>query len=273
MVELGGGRLVDELEQGLVGMSPGETKELAFEVGEDDAGQTVSATLKDVKEKVLPPLDDELARASSEFDTLADLRADIESRLHEQLEAEVETEFRAAAVDALVEASQITPAEGLVQARANALLGNLVQSLERRGVTVEAYLAVSGQTPEQVQERVTADAAQSIARELALEAAADKLELTVSDEELGGFIREQAEAEGESAEDADTLVEQVLADGRAEQFREDIRLRNALDRIASEVTRIPVDLARAREKLWTPGQEKPAGPTKLWTPGEEERPA
>ena len=46
-----------------------------------------------------------------------------------------------------------------------------------------------------------------------------------------------------------------------------------IDRIASEVTRIPVDLARAREKLWTPGQEKPAGATKLWTPGQEERTA
>ena len=61
-----------------------------------------------------------------------------------------------------------------------------------------------------------------------------------------------------------------MADGRAEQFREDIRLREALDRIASEVKRIPLDLALAREKLWTPGQEKPAGATKLWTPGQEE---
>ena len=274
VVEIGAGRLVEELELGLVGMSPGETKQIEFEVGDDDARQTVSATLSEVKEKVLPPLDDELAKAASEFDTLAGLRADIESRLREQLEAEVETEFRAAAVDALVEASQITPAEGLVQARANALLANLVQSLERRGVSVEAYLAVSGQTPEQVQERVSVEAGLSLARELALEAVADQLALEVSDDELAEFIRDQAATEGEDTpEEVDALVEQVLADGRAEQFREDIRLRNALDRIASEVTRIPVDLARAREKLWTPGQEKPEGATKLWTPGQEEKTA
>jgi trigger factor len=274
VVEIGAGRLVEELELGLVGMSPGETKQIEFEVGGEDARQTVSAVLSEVKEKVLPPLDDELAKAASEFDTLAELRADIESRLREQLEAEVETEFRAAAVDALVEASQITPAEGLVQARANALLGNLVQSLERRGVSVEAYLAVSGQTPEQVQERVSVEAGRSLARELALEAAADKLALEVSDEELAEFIRDQAATEGEDKpEEVDALVEQVLADGGAEQFREDIRLRNALDRIASEVTRIPVDLARAREKLWTPGQEKPEGAAKLWTPGQEEKTA
>jgi trigger factor len=271
VVELGSGRLVDELEQGLVGMSAGETKEIRFEVGEEGATQTVDATVKELKEKVLPPLDDELARTASEFGTLAELRADIETRLREQLEEEVETEFRAAAVDVLVDASHIRPAEGLVEARANSLLTNLLRSLERRGVSVEAYLAVSGQTPEQVQERVTAEAERSLSRELALEAAADELAIEVSDEELEQFVREQATAEG--ADDVDALVAEFMADGRAEQFREDVRLRRALDRIASEVKRIPADLAAAREKLWTPGQEKPEGATKLWTPGQEERTA
>jgi len=271
VVELGGGRLVEELERGLLGMSVGEEKEIAFEVGDEGATQSVAATLKEIKEKVLPPLDDELAKTASEFDTLAELRADIESRLREQLEAEVENEFRAAAVDALVEASNIEPAEGLVAARANGLLASLVQSLERRGVSVEAYLAVSNQTPEQVQERITAEATQSLARELALEAAADKLGLDVTDDDLRAFIREQAEAENDDGDaDVDKVVDQVMADGRAEQFRDDIRLREALDRIASEVKRIPLDLALAREKLWTPGQEKPAGAAKLWTPGQEE---
>src|SRR5207248_10457438 len=62
VVELGAGRLVDELERGLLGMSPGEQKDIAFEVGEEGATQKVSATLKEAKEKVLPPLDDDLAR-------------------------------------------------------------------------------------------------------------------------------------------------------------------------------------------------------------------
>ncbi len=87
VVELGAGRLVDELERGLVGMSPGEEKAIAFEVGEDGETQAVTATVNEVKEKVLPPLDDELAKRASEFDTLAELRADIESRLREQLDA------------------------------------------------------------------------------------------------------------------------------------------------------------------------------------------
>jgi trigger factor len=272
VVELGAGRLVEELEAGLLGMSAGEEKQIAFEVGEEGASQNVAASVKEIKEKVLPPLDDELAKTASEFDTLDALRADIESRLREQLDAEVDAEFRAAAVDALVAASKIEPAEGLVVARANGLLSSLVQSLERRGVSVEAYLAVSGQTPEEVQDRVRAEAQQSLARELALEAAADKLGLEVTDDELREFIREQAAGE-ETEEETEALVEQVMSDGRAEQFREDIRLRKALDQIAADVKRIPADLARAREKLWTPGQEKPEGATKLWTPGQEEKTA
>jgi trigger factor len=268
VVELGAGRLVDELELGLIGMAPGETKEIEFEVGEDGAMQTVTATTNEIKEKVLPPLDDELARAASEFDTLAELRADIESRLSEQLAAEVEDEFRAHAADALVDVSGIAPAEGLVQARANALLASLVQSLKGRGVSIDAYLAVSGQTAEEVQERMQEEARRSLARELALEAVADQLGLEITDAELEDFVRSQAEVEG--GDDPEGLVRRVLSDGRREQVRDDLRLRAALDRVAAEVKRVPADLARAREKLWTPEQEKPAEAAKLWTPGQEE---
>ena len=124
-----------------------------------------------------------------------------------------------------------------------------------------------------MQERIRAEAERSLARELALEAAADQLGLEVTDDELREFVREQAREERDTDEDVDALVDQVLADGRAEQFREDIRLRKALDRIAAEVQRIPAELAAVREKLWTPGQEKPEGATKLWTPGQEEKTA
>src|SRR2546427_412538 len=82
---------------------------------------SAEVTVKEVKEKILPPLDDDLARTASEFDTLAELRADIEGRLREQLEAELESEFRAAAVDRLVEATRVQPAPALVDSRANEL--------------------------------------------------------------------------------------------------------------------------------------------------------
>src|SRR3954468_11833566 len=104
VIELGRGAVVEEIEQGLVGMSAGETKEMSFELA-DETTQSLTATVKEIKEKVLPPADDDLARAASEFETLAELRADIEARMKEQIEGEIESRFRAEAADALVAAS------------------------------------------------------------------------------------------------------------------------------------------------------------------------
>jgi len=89
VVELGRGTVVEEIEEALVGLSGGESKEIEFELAGDEK-QAVSVTVKEIKEKVLPELDDDLARSASEFDTLAELRTDIEDRLRTQIAEEVE---------------------------------------------------------------------------------------------------------------------------------------------------------------------------------------
>ena len=266
VVELGTGRLLEELERALIGSSPGETKELELEQP-DGSNAKATVTLKELKEKVLPPLDDELARAASEFDTLDELRGDIERRIREVLEEEAETAYRAAAVDSLVEASGVQAAGPLVESRTRELLNTFVRSLERRGISAEAYLQLSGQTGDQLVERLRAEAELSVARELILEAVADKLGLEVSDEEIEELIRDQAEAHGD---DPDEAIKQVLEGGAQETLRADLRLRKALDRVAAEAQRVPAEVARARESIWTPDKESPPTDTKLWTPGSKE---
>ena len=266
VVELGSGRLVEEIERALTGASQGETKEVEFELADGSTG-TATVEVKELKEKVLPPLDDELAKAASEFDTLEELRADIEHRIQEVLEEEAETQFRSAAVDRLVEASNVQVGGPLVEARTRELLNGLGRSLERRGISAEAYFQLSGQTADQLVERMGAEAALSVARELVLEAVADQLGLEVTDEEIEELIREQAELQGD---DADEAITQVFSDGRQEALRGDLRLRKALDRVAAESKRVPVEVARAREEIWTPDKETPKTETKLWTPGSKE---
>lgn len=266
VVEVGSGRLVDELEHGLLGMESGETRDIDFELA-DDSTARVQATVKEIKEKVLPPLDDELARAASEFDTLSELRGDLERRLREQIEDEVEADFRAAAVDALVEASGIQAAGPLVETRTRELVSGLVRSVERRGISMDTYLALTGGTAEELVERMRAEAARSVARELALEAVADDLGIEVADSEIDELVNEQA---GEAGDDAQEAIQSLRASGGYERLREDLRLRRALDRIAADVKPIPVELARVREQLWTPEKEKAPTETKLWTPGSKE---
>jgi hypothetical protein len=97
-----------------------------------------------------------------------------------------------------------------------------------------------------------------------LETAADQLGIVVADEDVEELVREQADL---LDEDADASLQRLRESGRFETLREDMRLRNALDRIVAEVKRIPRELADAREAIWTPDKEKSQTETKLWTPG------
>ena len=266
VVELGSGRLVPEIESALIGASVGDTRKVRYDLA-DDRETTVDVTLKHVNEKVLAEADDELARSASEFDTLAELRADIEGRVRAAVDERIDAAFRAAAVDELVRASNVQGAGPLVETRARELLNGFVRSLSNRGLSPEAYFQATGQTPELLTAQIRAEAAQSVARELALEAVAEKARLVVSDDEVKDLIREQAEASGDDAEE---MIADIWAHGHQEALREDLRMRAALERLAADVKPIAPEAHAAREAIWTPDKEKPAGETKLWTPGSEE---
>lgn len=263
VVELGGGRLVPEIEEELVGMSAGETKEIELERAGEQEPVRVQAAVKEIKERVLPELDDELARSASEFDTLDELRDEIEQRLRGQIEAEVDEAFRRATVDALVDASNVEVTGPLVDVRTRTLLRELDAVMRRSGATLESYLQMSGDSAENLIARLREQAAASVAGELVLEAVADQLGIEVSDEEVDAAFRERFD-------EPEKIIEQARAAGAYETERETMRLARALDRVVEEVERIPPEQAAAREAIWTPEKEKPTEKPKLWTPGSKE---
>jgi trigger factor len=261
VIELGAERLLEEIENGIRGLPVGESREVAYELA-DGTKRRATIVMKEIREKVLPPLDDEVARAASEFDTLGELRGDIEQKLRDQLDEEIEGRFRAAAVDELVKATKVQAAGPLVEARTRELVTGLARSLQARGIDASTYLHVTGQTPETLEQRLREEASQSVARELVLEAVADKLGLEVTDDEIRADLR----TAGETDED----IEEFVAEGGADRVRDDLRMKKALDRVVAEVKPIAPELAEARDKLWTPEQDRPAADTKLWTPGTKE---
>ena len=264
VTEVGADRLVNEIDDALPGMERGATKSVDIQGAE---GQLpVEVTVKEIKEKVLPEADDELARSASEFETLEELRAEIESRLLEQLTQELEIRFREAAVDALVNASEVETVEALVERRTAELWSGIARSLEMRGISTETYLTMTGQSADDVVARLRAEAEQSLARELVLDAAAAKLGVEVPDEEIDELIESQSE-EGDDIEESKRLLQD---NGGYERIRADLRLKKALDEIVAGVKRIPVELAAARDKLWTPEKEKEGTKMNIWTPGSEE---
>jgi trigger factor len=176
------------------------------------------------------------------------------------LEDDAERRFRQDVVDELVKATDVRPARLLVDMRTRDLINSFLRQLDSRGIDPAAYLQAAGIGGAELEQRLQAEAAHSIGRELVLEGVADKLGIEVSDDDIRADLR----VEGESDED----IEEFIAAGGADRVRPDLRMRRAVDRIAAEVTPISPELARARESIWTPGKEEEASAEKtLWTPG------
>ena len=156
MIELGSGRLVPGFEEQLTGATAGDERTVKITFPDDYgaeelAGQEAefAVTVKEVKAKELPELDDDLA-AEAGFDTLDELRDDIRERLAEGEERRIEAEFREAVLDAAVADATIDVPDALVEARARELWDQMLHSLSHQGISKEMYLQISGRTEEDI---------------------------------------------------------------------------------------------------------------------------
>ncbi|MGE0027063.1 MAG: trigger factor [Thermoleophilia bacterium] len=283
LVEIGGGRLVPEFDQQLRGKAAGESVEFPVTYGDDDQrpelrGRTVdyTVTVKQVQEKVLPELDDDLAIGVSEFDTIEELTADIQRRLDENAQAQVDELFRRMVIDAVVEKATVDVPAVMVDRRVGTILQQTAAQLPE-GVSFEQYVAATGRSIEQIIEELRPDAEMAVRRELVVEAVADAEGIEVSDEEMEEQVRTDAEATGRAPE---RLLHELQHHGGWDALRQDMRIQKAVQKLVDSATAIPMAQAEAREKLWTPEQErqkaaavaepagKPAPAGKLWTPGD-----
>jgi trigger factor len=275
LVELAAGRLIPGFEDGLVGATTGQDIALDVTFPEDYgntelAGRpaTFAVTVKEVKRKELPELDDDFA-ADVGFDSVDEMREDIRGRLRDQDGQRIEAEFREAALDAAAEKATIDVPEPLVQARAQELWERTLHSLSHQGVTRETYLQVTGRSEEEIVREAAPEAEQALRREAVIAAVVEAEGIEPSDEDVLEALGPIAEREGTTAE---KLLEDVRRSGRLDALRRDLAARQAVDLLTAEAKPIPADQAAAREKLWTPEKDSdpahPAGGGRLWTPGQ-----
>lgn len=268
LVEIGGARLVGGFSDRLVGMAAGESKTFPVDYPETDgrselSGKTVkyTVTVKNVQAKVLPEADDALASRVSEFDTMDELRADLERRLTEQAQAEVDELFRRAVIDAAVANATIDVPDVMVRNRVDAILHETAHRLPQ-GMTFADYLRATGRTLDDARAELAPDAEMAIKRELVVEAVAETESISISDEEVEAQVRTDALAAGR---DPEALIAELRKMDGVETLRNDLVMRKAVDVLIDSTNAIPVGLAEARERLWTP--EGPKVPTEgLWTP-------
>ena len=260
MIEIGSGQLIDNFEEQIIGAGAGDEVKVevtfpeeygAAELAGRDA--VFAVTVKEVREKKLPELDDDFAVEASEFDTLAELRDDIASKLSEAAAERIEQEFRVAAVDAAVANATVDLPEEIVRARGAERWERVERQMAGQGMNPDTYLQMQGKTRDEIIDESLPDAEQEIRREAVLVAVADAEEVEVSDEEMEAELEHMA---GHERTTAAKLLERLKRDGRHEMVAADIRVRKAIDRLAE--TAKPVEMATedAIKKLWTPGDPR-----------------
>src|SRR3954471_23313629 len=167
LLELGEGRVLPELEQGLEGAEAGDERQVPVPFpddypAEEVAGKTAEfdVKVKEVREKELPELDDDFASEASEFDTLDELRGDISEKVRQILDGQIAERFREDALDAVVAQSKVEIPDSVVQARAEEMWRRIERQLSRQGMDPENYMQIQGKTREEMIEQARPDAEQ-----------------------------------------------------------------------------------------------------------------
>src|SRR5919201_5727755 len=199
LLELGSGRFIPGFEDQLAGASGGDERNVSVTFPEDYGAEEVAGkdavfevTVKEVKEKELPELDDDFAGEAGGFDTLDELRADIESKVRQAEERVIEQEFRQAAVDAAVANARVDLPHDLVHAKAHEMWHETAHRLQHQGVDPARYLDLVNKTEEDLVVEAEPEAEQALKREAVLAAIVDDAGIEVTDEEAFEALKDVA---------------------------------------------------------------------------------
>jgi len=240
LVELGSGRLIPGFEEQITGAEAGEERTVEVEFPEDYhatelAGKpaTFELSVKDVKAKQRPALDDDFASDAAGFDTLDELREDIAGKLRESEAAKIEGEFREAALDAVVAGATIDVPDALVDARAKELWERMIATLGQQGIDKDTYLRIAGKSEEELLAEARPDAEQALRREAVIAAVVEAEGLVPSDGDVLAALQESAVGEQTTPE---KLRERLQQAGRLDELSDDLAQRMAVDLIAEHAT-------------------------------------
>jgi trigger factor len=244
MLEVGRGELLPDFEQNLIGMSAGERKQFGVTFPADYAeeslrGQAVlfHVHVKEIKTRDLPPLDDEFAKEASEFETLDELRSAVREQLEEAAERRVDGEFRTRVLDAVAERAEVEVPDAMVEEKVDEMLGSFERSLTAQGMQPEQYYQLAGTSAEDIRERVRPDAADTVKKELALDAVVAAEGIEADEHEVMHQIEHLAE---DSDRDPQEIAEAMRQNGSYALLQEELARSQALDFLAENAVAVPM---------------------------------
>ncbi len=231
---LGSGAVVPEIDENLRGASAGDEVEFSADHPDPEEEEPLqfSITVKEVKEAVLPDLDDEFAKANSEFETVEDLRADMADRMNTMRIQQANMAVQQNTAEALAALVTDEIPESMMENEINARIQDLVQRLQQQGMDVGAYLDAVGQTAETLAAEFREPAEQAVKVDLALRSVADLQGLVPDDDRIDEVIAEMA---GPSGQDPDELKARLAEVGQISALRSDLAKQAAMEWLTDNV--------------------------------------
>jgi trigger factor len=260
---VGSESLLDGLDEALIGMSAGESATFSSELaGGDFAGQEadVTVTVHSVKAKEVPGLDDDFAQMASEFDTLGELRADTRAQLERDKAMRQVMQARDLALDALLDQVDMPLPEGVVAEEVKHNRESIEGQLSRAGASLDGYLEMTNQTPEQFDADIEQRAQRAVKVSFVLDQLARNEDLGVDPAELSAYVTRQAEQMGVAP---DRLAQQLADSNQINVAAAEVLRGKAMNLIAERVkvtdeSGNPVDIAAALNAPLTPAADEVA---------------
>lgn len=227
---IGSHSFIDTFEEQLIGKKVGEEVEVNVTFPENYQAKELAGkpamfkvTIKEIKVKEYPELDDDFAQDVSEFDTLAEYKEDVKKNLEEKKKEEAEQQKEADVIKAIVEDAKMDIHEKMIKAQAQQMVEDFAQRIQSQGISFEQYMQFTGSTPEMLLEQVTPQAEERIKARLVLEAVVKAENIEVSDEEFEKELEEMAKQYNMELDQ----IKQFTTDADKETIKKDIAVQKA----------------------------------------------
>lgn len=229
---IGSGAFIPGFEEQLVGAKLNEETEVNVTFPEDYHAEDLKGkaavfkcTVKEIKEKELPALDDEFASEVSEFDTLAEYKEDMKKKLAEKKESEAKSKKEEAVIDAIINDSEMDIPEAMVETQQRQMVDDFAQRLQMQGLSLEQYFQFTGLNVQMMLEQVKPQAEKRIKSRLVLEAVAEAEKFEITEEDLEKEFARMGEIYQMDAQ----KVKEMLDEYHTEQIKKDLAIQKAVE--------------------------------------------
>ena len=190
---------------------------------------TFKVSVKEIKEKQLPELDDDFAQDVSDFDTLAEYKEDLKKTISVRKENEAKAKKEDEAIAKIVETSKMDIPEAMINTQVNRMVEDFAQRLQQQGLSIDQYFQYTGMTADKIVEEMKPEAVKRIQTRLVLEAVAKAEDIQVSDEEFDAELQKMADMYKMEL----SQIKEFMGEFEGKQIRSDIAIQKAVDLIVN----------------------------------------